>query len=119
MTDNPNGFGFKAARGGWETYYEPYNQAALDAFNAKWGCSLKRTCHACPVQIEGPLADGRYLYFRERWGEWAIGVGENEDDALYISAYKPTAEGDHNGTPGGASIFQALAEIDKVLEAQS
>lgn len=40
------------------------------------------TCEACPVQLEGRLDDGRYFYFRYRWGRAALGVGETPQAAV-------------------------------------
>lgn len=94
--------------------FAPYNDAALAAFNEKWASELKLTCYACPVQIHGPLADGTWLYFRERHSEWGVNTGPTEDEAVYG---KQLAAGEHDGVPGGMSIFQVLGVIDAALEA--
>ena len=93
--------------------FAPYNDAALAAFNEKWGSYLKLTCYACPVQIHGLLADGTWLYFRERGGEWEVNIGLTGDEAVYG---KQLASGEHDGVPGGMSIFQVLGVIDAALE---
>ena len=33
------------------------------------------TTVACPVQIEGQLADGRWFYFRARYSHAGVGIG--------------------------------------------
>lgn len=99
----------------FEWAFAAYNSTALAAFNAKWSSSLKLTCNACPVQIHGQLADGTWLYFRERYGEWEVNTGSTADEAVYGTEL---SSGDHGGVPGGMSIFQVLGEIDVALEAQ-
>ena len=44
--------------------------------------SSAETCSACPVQYEGQLVDGRYFYFRYRFGRATLGLGETPDDAV-------------------------------------
>jgi hypothetical protein len=36
---------------------------------------LSMTCDACPVQFEGRVDDGRYVYIRSRHGGLRVGVG--------------------------------------------
>lgn len=45
------------------------------------GVSAAITCPAAPVQIQGTV-DGKFLYFRARWDEWRLGVGDTEEDAI-------------------------------------
>ena len=45
--------------------------------------SITFTCSACPVQAEGKLKDGRWWYFRYRWGRWTFSTG---DDSGVMSA---------------------------------
>lgn len=59
-----------------------YNDNAVAAFNAKWGSALAITCPCVPVICTGTLAGGAWLYFRERSGSWAIGVGASQDAAI-------------------------------------
>jgi hypothetical protein len=40
------------------------------------------TCVAMPVQIEGKLRDGRWFYFRYRFGRAGIGIGRTEHEAV-------------------------------------
>lgn len=40
------------------------------------------TCSACPEQYEGQLRDGRFFYFRYRWGRVRLGVGGTSSDAI-------------------------------------
>lgn len=54
---------------------------------------LKVTCPAAPTQVEG-VAYGKYVYFRERYGAFAFGVGDNENDAVENSMIKPYLTGE-------------------------
>lgn len=40
------------------------------------------TCPAVPLQAEGRLDDGRYYYFRYRFGRAGIGVGDSPEAAV-------------------------------------
>jgi hypothetical protein len=44
--------------------------------------SQKRTSGACPEQYEGQLTDGRWFYFRYRFGWATLGLGPNIDTAV-------------------------------------
>ena len=44
------------------------------------------TCNSCPHQTEGELEDGRHFYFRARWDEWTLGIGNTPTEAIDISA---------------------------------
>jgi hypothetical protein len=96
---------------GWDEQFAAYNDQVIAALNAKWKSRLAITCYACPVQVEGPLADGQHLYFRERWGEWHIGLGATQDEAVT----NMSGQGGQEGTPGGMSLFQVAAVIDHLL----
>lgn len=40
------------------------------------------TCLGCPMQAEGQLDDGRWFYFRYRWGHATFGVGATPGEAV-------------------------------------
>lgn len=40
------------------------------------------TCYGCPMQAEGQLDDGRWFYFRYRWGHATFGVGADLVEAI-------------------------------------
>lgn len=99
---------------GWDDQFEPFNDAVIAALNAAYGTALAITTRAAPVQIEGGLPDGRYLYFRERHSDWAVGIGRDKDSALDASMREPLLEGDHDW-PAAISTFAAAAIIARVL----
>lgn len=37
--------------------------------------SARMTCWACPEQWDGELHDGRFFYFRYRWGRATLAIG--------------------------------------------
>jgi len=41
-----------------------------------------QTCRSNPEQYEGLLHDGRWFYFRYRWGAAYVGIGVTLDDAI-------------------------------------
>lgn len=43
--------------------------------------TCEKTCASNPEQYEGTLTDGRFFYFRYRWGGAALGVGATLDEA--------------------------------------
>ena len=47
---------------------------------------LEQTCGMYPSQWEGKTTDGRFVYIRYRHGELSVGVGVDQDDAVYSSA---------------------------------
>lgn len=42
----------------------------------------KKTCDSNPEQYEGWLTDGRWFYFRYRWGTAELGIGADLDAAV-------------------------------------
>lgn len=44
--------------------------------------TLDWTCMGCPMQAEGTLTDGRWFYFRYRWGRATFGIGDLIDAAI-------------------------------------
>jgi hypothetical protein len=44
--------------------------------------TAERTCLGCPEQYEGQLRDGRYFYYRFRWGTATLGLGATIDEAV-------------------------------------
>lgn len=46
----------------------------------------KRTCLACPEQYEGTLQDGRFFYFRYRFGTARLSVGLTQDNAIWAGS---------------------------------
>lgn len=40
------------------------------------------SCAGCPMQYEGTLVDGRWFYFRYRYGRASLGIGRTLDDAV-------------------------------------
>ncbi len=46
-----------------------------------WEC----TCESCPEQYEGLLVDGRWFYFRYRFGRAELGLGDTLDAAVWDS----------------------------------
>jgi hypothetical protein len=44
--------------------------------------TMKTTCEACPVQIEGTLTDGRYFYFRSRHRQTTLSLGPDPYGAV-------------------------------------
>lgn len=42
----------------------------------------RQTCAACPEQYEGRLTDGRWFYFRVRWGKARLAIGDTLDEVL-------------------------------------
>lgn len=41
---------------------------------------LERTCDAAPLQYEGELVDGEYIYFRDRHGQWCLDICDSKVD---------------------------------------
>lgn len=76
-----NSHGFEALRSAWRAHQERL-QAELDAIE---GLEYRITCSACPFQLEGNIA-GTPIYFRERWNEWKIGIGEDPVKVAFGSA---------------------------------
>lgn len=52
---------------------------------------------AMPEQYEGQLADGRWFYFRYRWGWAYVGVGDTLDAAVDSDRYWKTYGGEYDG----------------------
>lgn len=72
--------------------------------------TVTQTCWACPVQYEGKLNDGRFFYFRYRFGVATLGVGSTPDDAAEDPAETRLAVGDNlRGT------FEDDEERDRVF----
>lgn len=44
---------------------------------------IRKTCAAVPTQWEGTLDDGRYVYFRYRFGQLTIDVAESAAACMY------------------------------------
>lgn len=99
---------------GWSDQFEPFNGKVIAALNEAYGTSLAITCNAAPVQIEGRLPDGRYLYFYERYCAWAIGISTDADGAVDESMHIPLEHGDHDW-PAAISTFDAAAIIARAL----
>ena len=63
----------QALRASMQARYDGF-QRVIETINAAYDCSLRMTCEACPVQVEGTV-DGNGLYFRARWDACRIPVG--------------------------------------------
>jgi hypothetical protein len=50
---------------------------------------IKRTCEACPSQVEIERDDGEFVYARYRHGLFAFGVGATIDEAWHESFQSP------------------------------
>lgn len=59
-------------------------KAVLDAINNDYGCDLRMTCEACPVQIKGTI-DELHLYFRARWDSWRLAIAQTSELAVRAS----------------------------------
>ncbi len=59
-------------------------EQTLAAINDDFGLTLRFTCTACPVQIEGEI-DGLTLYFRSRWDIWSLAIAKDLDQAVRAS----------------------------------
>jgi hypothetical protein len=53
------------------------------------------TCWGCPEQYEGQLVDGRFFYFRFRWGVATLGLGITPDAAVEDDREARFAVGDN------------------------
>lgn len=62
-----------------------------------------QTCFACPTQYEGTLRDGRYFYFRYRYGWANLGVASESVDAAVEAAFRGS-----NGWSAGKGIGDTL-----------
>lgn len=47
--------------------------------------TYRLTCSACPTQYDFFLEDGRYIYFRYRWGTWEMRLFPSFDYAEQCS----------------------------------
>ncbi len=56
-------------------------EGMVAAINAEFGCELRLTCEACPVQLEGTI-DGLTLYFRARWASWRLAIATDLKSAV-------------------------------------
>lgn len=84
---------------------------------------LVLTCVACPVQYEGRLVDGRHLYFRFRHGEADLGLGADDDAAMFDPHAAVTRHGDdHSGVfdddDTEARVFGELLRSRLALDAK-
>ena len=43
---------------------------------------IEKTCDACPAQWEAELEDGKFAYFRYRWGTFRFGIGNDISKAV-------------------------------------
>lgn len=66
--------------------------------------SATMTCSACPTQYEGKLKDGRFFYFRYRFGCAQFGVDGASIDAAVEAAF------------GGRTGWSASAELGNGLD---
>ncbi len=71
--------------------------------------SLERTSIACPSQWEGRLADGRFVFIRERWGTGHIQVGDTEDEAMWGKSIHRW-ETDSMGWTSDRELHEVLAQ---------
>ena len=71
---------FQALRASMQARYDNF-QRVIETINAEYGCSLRMTCEACPVQVEGTI-DGNGLYFRARWDAWRLTIAETVKQAI-------------------------------------
>lgn len=98
--------------------------------------SLRRTCRASPdwydgrspVQYEGSMKDGRYLYFRARYGAATLGVGWTMAAAVAAAMNEPNPgltwaargwrwiDGPSRYPASGITGRRARALIDEMLE---
>lgn len=58
------------------------DERALMVINHPDVAEQRLTCEACPVQIEGRLTDGRWFYFRYRYGVARLGIAADLPGAL-------------------------------------
>jgi hypothetical protein len=90
----------------------------LAAINADFGLTLRFTCTACPVQVEGEV-DGLTLYFRSRWDSWSLAIAKDLDQA--VRANRQADAVFYHESSAGLSGFDASwlepAEVDQVLRA--
>jgi hypothetical protein len=72
--------------------------------------SLDVTCLSCPTQIEGRLPDGRYVYFRYRWGHASITV---DGDEVYSQTHGDGLDGSMDEAEARVIIVSALTALEK------
>lgn len=49
---------------------------------------LTKKCHAVPSQWEGRCNTGQDIYIRFRWGQFGIGLGWTDDEAIENTVYE-------------------------------
>ncbi len=78
---------------------------------------MKCTCGACPVQYEGKLTNGRYFYFRARWGEWSFAVADSHDAAVTQAMLIDPAEFQRHGETGEmfSASWMELVEAERII----
>lgn len=69
----------------------------------------KQTCYGCPEQYEGKLTDGRWFYFRYRWGYASLAVGDDHDAVM---GRQDVGMGVGDGLQG---IFDSPEQRDRVF----
>jgi hypothetical protein len=93
-------------------------EQTLAAINNDFGLTLRFTCTACPVQIEGEI-DGLTLYFRSRWDSWYLAIAKDLDQAVRVQ--RQTDAVFYNESSAGLSGFDASwlesEEVDQALRA--
>lgn len=93
-------------------------KAVLDAINNDYGCDLRMTCEACPVQIEGTI-DELHLYFRARWESWSLAIAQTPEQAVRASLMTDATF--YHESCAGLSAFDASwmepEQVDKALRA--
>jgi hypothetical protein len=93
-------------------------QSVLAAINADFGCELRLTCEACPVQVEGQI-DGLAMNFRSRWDSWSLVMAADLDTA--IRANRQAEAVFYHESCAGLSGFDASwlepAQVDQALRA--
>lgn len=75
----------------------------------------------CPAQYEGRLIDGRWFYFRYRWGWAYVGVGATLDEAIDCDSHERTYGLAYDGEwPDEATRNAAFTELlSATLSAQT
>ncbi len=93
-------------------------EQTLAAVNNDFGLTLRFTCTACPVQIEGEI-DGLTLYFRSRWDAWSLAIAKDVDQA--VRAHRQADAAFYHESSAGLNGFDASwlepVEVDQVLRA--
>lgn len=81
------------------------------------------TCCACPVQYSGRFVDGRFFYFRYRFGRASLAAGRNRDGVegrqdvvvAHGDAMQGCFDSEHERDLVFAKLYELLEEDEKNL----